>query len=290
MLSSVFRWFSGRARSRRLARYAISDALWSRTLAGLPFLLDWPEADLARLRETATLFIAEKEFTTAHGLPLTDEMVVAIAVQASVPILELGIAWYGGWHGVVIYPGEFVIRKEVMDEDGVVHHVREEAAGEAWEHGPVILSWQDIELGGALAAHDAQPYNVVIHEFAHKLDMLNGESDGIPAFSSRLHGSLDREAWADALYAEYDAFADRCDQLPEHRWATDPILALLDPYGAQHPAEFFAVASEVFFVEPGALLETLPALYALLQAFYLQDPARRTWHAELAGSDFHHNK
>lgn len=280
MLSSVFRWFSGRARTRRLARYAISDALWSRTLAGLPFLLDWSDVDLARLRETATLFIAEKEFTTAHDLPLTDEMVISIAVQASVPILELGMAWYGGWHGVVIYPGEFVIRKEVMDEDGIVHNVREEAAGEAWEHGPVILSWQDIELGGALAAPGAQPYNVVMHEFAHKLDMLNGESDGIPAFSSRLHAGVDREQWANDLFAEYDAFADRCEQIPERRWDVDPILSLVDPYGAQHPAEFFAVASEVFFVEPVALLETLPSLYALLQAFYLQDPARRVLHAE----------
>ena len=280
MLSSVFRWFSGRARTRRLTRYAISDALWSRALDGLPFLLDWPDADLARLRETATLFIAEKEFTTAHDLPLTDEMVVSIAVQASVPVLELGISWYGGWHGVVIYPGEFIIRKEVMDEDGVVHNVREEAAGEAWEHGPVILSWQDIELGGALAEPGAQPYNVVMHEFAHKLDMLNGESDGIPAFSSRLHGSVDREQWADDLYAEYDAFAHRCEQIPERRWGDDPILSLLDPYGAQHPAEFFAVASEVFFVEPVAMLETLPSLYALLQAFYLQDPARRVLESE----------
>ncbi|MCO5398071.1 zinc-dependent peptidase [Ralstonia soli] len=280
MLSSVFRWFSGRARSRRLARYAISDTLWSRTRIGLPFLQDWSDADLARLRETATLFIAEKEFTTAHDLPLTDEMVISIAVQASVPILELGMAWYGGWHGVVIYPGEFVIRKEVMDEDGVVHDVREEAAGEAWEHGPVILSWQDIELGSALAEPGAQPYNVVIHEFAHKLDMLNGESDGIPAFSSRLHADIDREQWADDLYAEYDAFAGLCEQIPERRWDTDPILALLDPYGAQHPAEFFAVASEVFFVEPVALLGTLPSLYALLQAFYRQDPARRVLHAE----------
>ncbi|WP_296224998.1 zinc-dependent peptidase [Ralstonia sp. UBA689] len=281
MLSSVFRWFSGRARSRRLARYAISDALWSRTLAGLPFLLDWPEADLAQLRETATLFIAEKEFTTTHDLPLTDEMVISIAVQASVPILELGIAWYRGWHGVVIYPGEFVIRKEVMDEDGVVHNVREEAAGEAWEHGPVILSWQDIELGGALAEPGVQPYNVVMHEFAHKLDMLNGESDGIPAFSSHLHADVDREQWADHLYAEYDVFANRCEQIPERRWDADPILSLLDPYGAQHPAEFFAVASEVFFVEPAALRETLPALYALLQAFYLQDPARRAATADM---------
>lgn len=280
MLSSVFRWFSGRTRSRRLARYAISDALWSRTLAGLPFLLNWPEADLVRLRETATLFIAEKEFTTTHGLPLTDDMVISIAVQASVPVLELGIAWYRGWHGVVVYPGEFVIRKEVMDEDGVVHDVREEAAGEAWEHGPVILSWQDIELGGALAEPGAKPYNVVLHEFAHKLDMLNGESDGIPAFSSRLHADVDREQWADALYAEYDAFAGRCEQVPQRRWGTDPILSLLDPYGAQHPSEFFAVASEVFFVEPVALLETLPSLYALLQAFYLQDPARRMLQAE----------
>lgn len=275
MLSSVFRWFSGRARSRRLARYAISDTHWSRALAGLPFLQDWPEADLARLRETATLFIAEKEFTTAHDLPLTDEMVISIAVQASVPILELGITWFRGWRGVVIYPGEFVIRKEVMDEDGVVHNVREEAAGEAWEHGPVILSWQDIELGSAQAEPGAQPYNVVMHEFAHKLDMLNGESDGIPAFSSHLHAGIDREQWADDLYAEYDAFANRCEQIPEYRWDADPILSLLDPYGAQHPAEFFAVASEVFFVEPAALLDTLPALYALLQAFYLQDPARR---------------
>ncbi|ANJ72747.1 zinc-dependent peptidase [Ralstonia insidiosa] len=280
MLSSVFRWFSGRARSRRLARYAISDTHWSHALAGLPFLLDWPETDLVRLRETATLFIAEKEFTTAHDLPLTDDMVISIAVQASVPILELGITWYRGWRGVVIYPGEFVIRKEVMDEDGVVHNVREEAAGEAWEHGPVILSWQDIELGGALAQSGAQPYNVVMHEFAHKLDMLNGESDGIPAFSSHLHAGIDREQWADDLYAEYDAFADRCERIPEHHWDSDPILSLLDPYGAQHPAEFFAVASEVFFVEPTALLDTLPTLYALLQAFYLQDPARRMLLAE----------
>lgn len=280
MLSSVFRWLSGRARSRRLARYAIPDALWSRTLAGLPFLLSWPDADLTRLRETATLFIAEKEFTTAHDLQLSDEMVISIAVQASVPILELGIDWYCGWHGVVIYPGEFVIRKEVMDEDGVVHDVREEAAGEAWEQGPVVLSWQDIELGGALAEPGAQPYNVVLHEFAHKLDMLNGESDGIPAFSSRLHADIDREQWADDLYAEYDTFADRCEQIPKRRWNADPILLLLDPYGAQHPAEFFAVASEVFFVEPAALLDTLPSLYALLRAFYLQDPARRVLHTE----------
>ncbi len=121
---------------------------------------------------------------------LTDDMVISIAVQASVPILELGITWYRGWRGVVIYPGEFVIRKEVMDEDGVVHNVREEAAGEAWEHGPVILSWQDIELGGALAQPGAQPYNVVMHEFAHKLDMLNGEADGLPA-SVHQHGLVE---------------------------------------------------------------------------------------------------
>ena len=280
MLSSVFRWVSGRARSRRLARYAISDTHWSRALAGLPFLLDWPETDLARLRETATLFIAEKEFTTAHDLPLTDEMVISIAVQASVPILELGIACYRDWSRVVIYPGEFVISGELMDEDGVVHDVREQAAGEAARNGLILLSWQDVELGSALAQPGMQPYNVVIHEFAHTLELLSGESDGIPAFSSRLHAGIDREEWADDLHAEYDAFADRCEQIPEHRWDADPILSLLDPYGAQHPAEFFAVASEVFFVEPASLLDTLPTLYALLQAFYLQDPARRMLLAE----------
>ncbi|EAP70775.1 Hypothetical Protein RRSL_00295 [Ralstonia solanacearum UW551] len=220
----------------------------------------------------------KKNFTTAHDLALTDEMVVSIAAQASVPILELGMAWYAGWRGVVIYPGEFLIRGETMDEDGVVHDVRQEASGEAAANGLVLLSWQDIELGSVLAAPDMQPYNVVLHEFAHKLDMLNGEADGIPAFSSRLHAGLDREQWADDLYAEYDAFAERCERIPERRWDADPILSLLDPYGAQHPAEFFAVASEVFFVEPAALLDTLPAVYALLQAFYLQDPARLAGH------------
>lgn len=250
---------------RAVDTHALRPALPARLAAGA----------LARLRETATLFIAEKEFTTAHGLALTDEMVVSIAAQASVPILELGIAWYRGWRGVVLYPGEFLIRGEAMDEDGVVHDVRQEASGEAAANGLVLLSWQDIELGSVLAGPDMQPYNVVMHEFAHKLDMLNGEADGIPAFSSRLHAGLDREQWADDLYAEYDAFAERCDRIPERRWDADPILSLLDPYGAQHPAEFFAVASEVFFVEPAALQDTLPALYALLQAFYLQDPARR---------------
>lgn len=187
MFSRLSQWLSRRARSRQLTRYAISDALWTRTLSGLPFLLAWPPAERARLRETATLFIAEKEFTTAHGLALTDEMVVSIAVQASVPVLELGIAWYRGWRGVVIYPGEFLIRGETMDEDGVVHDVRQEASGEAAANGLVLLSWQDIELGSVLAEPDMQPYNVVMHEFAHKLDMLNGEADGIPAFSLRLH-------------------------------------------------------------------------------------------------------
>jgi Mlc titration factor MtfA (ptsG expression regulator) len=109
------------------------------------------------LRELATLFIANKEYSTAHDMELTDEMVVSVAAQACVPILKLGIEWYRGWHGIVLYPGEFVIRKTVEDVDRHRSHgVEEEASGEAWEHGPVILSWPDVASPGAgLDAHHA---------------------------------------------------------------------------------------------------------------------------------------
>ncbi|MGY8524135.1 M90 family metallopeptidase [Paracidovorax citrulli] len=283
MLDQLVRFLRTRSRERKLEHYAIADPLWQRTIAGLPFLHRYGEAELAALRELATLFIAEKEYSTAHELVLTDEMVTSVAVQACVPILRLGMDWYQGWHGIVLYPGEFIIRRTVEDEIGLVHGVVEEASGEAWSHGPVILSWEDAGMPGAGSAappdHPGDSYNVVIHEFAHKLDMLNGEADGVPPFSRALHVGLDRATWAASLHDQYDRFADRCDAQPDDAWdepdRLPPALRVIDPYGSESPGEFFAVASEAFFVEPSGLSLHWPTLYRLLAAFYRQDPAQR---------------
>lgn len=283
MLGRLSRFLHARTRARKLARYAIPDPLWHRTVASLPFLRRYDSDDLATLRELATLFIADKEYSTAHDLPLTDEMVTSVAVQACVPVLRLGLDWYRGWHGIVLYPGEFIIRRTIEDEIGLVHGVVEEASGEAWEHGPVILSWPDVSMPGAgfdgPSDHPEDSYNVVIHEFAHKLDMLDGEADGVPPFSRALHGEVDRRVWAANLLAEYERFADLCDTVPDRDWnETDRLpaaLRVIDPYGAEAPSEFFAVTSEAFFIEPNGLRTHWPTVYRLLAGFYRQDPAAR---------------
>lgn len=282
MFGRLSHFLRARSRVRKLEHYAIPDALWAHTVATLPFVQRYGAADHADLRELATLFIAEKEYSTAHDLPLTDEMVTSVALQACVPILKLGIEWYRGWRGIVLYPGEFVIRRTVEDEIGLVHGVVEEASGEAWEHGPVILSWPDVQTPGAglnarHAHHPDDTYNVVIHEFAHKLDMLDGEPDGVPPFSRVLHPGIDREQWAESFLTEYDRFADACEQQSDHAWdhpeRLPPALRVIDPYGCEAPSEFFAVASETFFVEPAGLRRHWPVLYDSLAAFYRQDPA-----------------
>ncbi|MNN12445.1 Protein MtfA [compost metagenome] len=281
MFGKLTSYLRSRSRARKLEHYAIPDDLWTRTVAALPYVQRYGAEDQAALRELATLFIAGKEYSTAHDLPLTDEMVVSVAVQACVPILKLGIEWYRGWHGIVLYPGEFLIRRTVEDEIGLVHGVEEEASGEAWERGPVILSWQDVSTPGAGLDSDhalpADTYNVVIHEFAHKLDMLDGEPDGVPPFSRVLHPGVDADQWAEAFLSQYDVFADACEAVPDSAWdhpeRLPPRLRVIDPYGCEAPSEFFAVASEAFFVEPEGLHRHWSTLYEALATFYRQDPA-----------------
>ena len=240
-------WLSDWRRRRVLTRHHIDDALWQRATARLAFLPQTP-----RLRELALLLLAEKEFAGTHGLEVTDEMRVSIAAQACLPILELGLDWYAGWRGIVVYPGDFRVRRSQTDEHGVVHEWDDELAGEAMPGGPVALSWD-------AAAHDPA-INVVIHEFAHKLDMLNGEADGVPP----LHVGMDRRVWAAAFDEAYQGF---CDALERGRdtW--------LDPYAGEHPAEFFAVVSEAFFREAGETKRRYPDVYEQLRLFYRQDPA-----------------
>jgi MtfA peptidase len=269
MLAKFAQWLGARRRDHALRTHAIPDPLWHATVASLPFLAYLSAGDLQRLRDLTSLFLARKSFSTAHDLELTDAMTIGIAAQACLPVLNLDLDLYRGWVGVIVYPGEFVIRKTVEDEDGVVHEIEQDASGEAWEGGPVILSWEDAQMTDA-----GDAYNVVIHEFAHKLDMINGAADGHPPLFRRWHAPhLDAERWSDVFDHAYDQFCDRVDAVPDRAWARFERDSLIDPYAADHPSEFFAVCSEALFVRPRAFEAEFPELYRLLARYYRQDPA-----------------
>jgi MtfA peptidase len=250
-------WLKRRRDARTLERRAIPDALWRLTLARFSFLARRSEADVAALRDMATLFLAAKEFSGAQGLQVDDEMAVAIAAQACLPVLKIGLDWYDGFVGIVVHADAVVAQREYVDDAGVVHEYEEELSGEAMHGGPVMLSWTDVDEAGASAEVG---YNVVIHEFAHVLDMRDGEADGVPPLRDR----TTRGRWVEVLSAEFDAFCDRVD-------AGDDTL--LDPYGSEAPEEFFAVACEAFFVAPGDFQAEHPRMYDLLRDYFLQDPA-----------------
>ena len=190
-------------------------------------------------------------------MTITRDIELVIAAQACLLVLNLDLDYYRDWVEVIVYPDEFIVDHEVTDEDGVVHRVRAPLSGEAWEQGPVILSWVDAE-----AADGGDGYNVVMHEFAHKIDMLNGAADGFPP----LHAGMGREAWTGTFT---EAFADLERRLDARE------DTLIDEYAAEDPAEFFAVLSELFFERPDALRHEYPAVYAQLAAFYRQDPYAR---------------
>ncbi len=256
----IARWLQAR-RERRdariLERRAIPDALWQLTLARYPFLTLRSAPDLCKLREMATLFLARKEFSGAHGLEVCDEMAVAIAAQACLPVLELGLDWYESFVGIVIHPDLVTVRREHMDEAGVVHEYDESLAGEAMEGGPVMLSWRDVADSGDSAEYG---YNVVIHEFAHVIDMRDGVADGVPPLPNRAA----RDRWLAVFEAHFAALCKEVDRGAE---------PLLDPYATESLEEFFAVASETFFVAPIELRAEHPALYTELAGFYRQNPA-----------------
>ena len=240
-----------------LQRRRIPDDLWELTLARFPFLARRSRQDVQQLREMATLFLARKEFSCPGDTPVTDEMAVAVAAQACLPVLKLGLHWYDGFVGIVIHPDAVQVRREHTDEIGVVHEYDTTLAGEAMEGGPLMLSWRDVAEAGESAEWG---YNVVIHEFAHVLDMRDGIADGVPPLPTR----AERAHWAEVLQAHYRELCEQVDAGEE---------TFLDPYAAEAPDEFFAVASETFFVAPLDLRDEHPDLYELLAGFYGQDPA-----------------
>ena len=231
----------------------VSEADWQAALA-LPLFARLDDAELLRLRALAEQLIQEKTFSAAAGAEIDGAAIAAIAAQAALPVLNLLIESYGNWQEIIVYPAEFVPEREEMDEAGLVHHVRHPMSGEAWEGGPVVLSLQDVAWSGL-----CDGYNVVIHEFAHKLDMASGAANGLP----RLHSSMRTEEWAGAFAPAFEDFCRRVDSGEETE---------IDPYAAENPAEFFAVLTEYFFELPEALHAAYPAVYEQMRRFFRQDP------------------
>lgn len=240
-------------RVRRILRgYRIPDALWRSVIREERGIRHLADADLERLRDLASLFLYEKSIESARGFEITDAMKARIGCLAALPVLNLGLDYYRPWYSVIVYAEAFVSRDYYQDDAGVVHSQPEARAGEAWARGPVILSWEDV-----VSAHDG--YNVVIHEMAHKLDLLDGVANGYPP----IHADMQRQQWTAAFSEAFDNLAS---SLEAGRGTG------LDEYASTSPAEFFAVASEAFFTSPRVLQRECPRVYEQLALYYRQQP------------------
>jgi Mlc titration factor MtfA (ptsG expression regulator) len=242
---------------RRRRAPELPDALWNATLARYPFLAERPAEELARLRTMTAEFLAGKEFHGAGGLVITDEIALAIAAQAVLPVLHLGLRWYDDFVGIVVHADEVVARRTEMDETGIVHDWDEVLAGESMEGGPVMLNWHDVAQAGATAETG---FNVVVHEFVHKIDMRDGVPDGCPPLPSRAA----RQRWLAVLQPQYERFRERV-KIAERFGGEPPWL---DDYGAVAIDEFFAVACEAYFVNRARFTQEFPELTVLFDGFY----------------------
>jgi len=214
-------------------------------------------ADLQlQLKRRIQVFLAEKPFIGCAGLEVTDEMRVTIAAQACLLVLNRWTNDFANLRQILVYPGAFIVDRVHTDGAGVLQDRRHVLSGESWSQGQVILSWDDV-VEGASVVDDGR--NVVIHEFAHQLDQENGHANGAPVLGGRRR----RERWARVLGEEFVELQGRA----EHG---EP--SLLSHYGATNPAEFFAVASEVFFEQPERMAAVHPELYRELSRFYRVNP------------------
>lgn len=230
--------------------------LWRDCLNQLPVLARLTAREQHQLRKLTGLFLHEKTFIGARGLEVDQHIAISIGAQACLLILHLDLDYFRGWSEILVYPDPFVVPHIEHEDSGVVHETHRTLAGESWQRGPVILSWADARPGAH--PHDAAS-NVVLHEFAHKLDMFNGVANGMPP----LHPSMDRKAWTKAMSQTYKRLYHDIER--HHHTA-------IDPYAAESPAEFFAVLTEVFFMQPKRLQHLYPEVYHQFSLFYRQDP------------------
>lgn len=268
-LSRLGRALRGWLRHPVLAR-PIPEALWQEALAGLPCLAGLNADELARLRQLGAAFLARKQFHGAQGLVISDGMALAIALQACLPLIHLGadaLDWYDDFVGIVVHADEVLAPREALDEAGVLHRWQEALIGEAMAGGPVMLAWSHVSDRAATA----QGCNLVIHEFAHQLD-LRGKPVGtpangcppLPAGFMGLGPGAARRRWQQDWSAAYASFRQ---QLELHERFGQPA-PWLDGYAAQAPAEFFACACEAYWVARERFALEFPPLASLLDAFF----------------------
>ncbi len=246
MFDTLKRWHE----QRILDNSPYSKADWQQVAGHIAILDRLTDDELTKLIQLATLFLHDKSIQGAQGFVVTATMRQSIALQACLPILHLGLDWYKGWSSIIIYPRSYVSDNTTVDEFGIVHQGQQHRSGEAWLRGPVILSWQDVKNAGVRDGN-----NVVIHEFVHKLDMLNGRANGFPPMTK----GMDASQWTIVMQAGFDDFVRH----PK---------AGINSYGATNAAEFFAVLSEVFFERPSVLKEAYPDIFEVMVQFFGQNP------------------
>ncbi len=254
----MFHWLTRRKRARLLAEPFPEG--WRTILQHE--LGPWPTlepAERERLEGIVRVMLAEKRWQGCAGLELDDRIKLTIAGQAAMLLLGLEHDYYPNVRDILVYPHTYTGGRPSQLDGGVVTQEPSQRLGEAWLRGPVVLSW-DAALQGARRPHDG--HNVVYHEFAHKLDMLDGAADGVPP----LEAPTDYPRWYRTMMKEYEAL---------QRDLARGRDGLLRPYGASAPEEFFAVAVEVFFEQGARLRREAPELYEVLQGYFRQDPAER---------------
>ena len=261
MIARVLHWLFGRKdrRRQRIIGEPFPESWLPTVRRSVPFYEQLSSDQQRRLRHCIQIFVAEKQFLGCAGLDITDEIKVTIAAGActlllGVPHLDI----FPRLSEVIVYPHDFTETTEAIGPDGRPYEIRKTRAGEAWRRGPVVLAWNSVRRS---VASPRDGYNVVYHEFAHVLDMQNGSADGMPPLES----ATQAEAWTKTFYPAFEAFV----QATRRGQST-----FIDPYGASHPAEFFAVATEHFFEQPDQLHRNQPALFRLLADFYHLDPAQ----------------
>ena len=243
---------------RILRRNPIPHRIWRRVTRQIVVLRELDAVQMAHLRELTTWFLHSKSINGVQGLDVTLPMRVAVAAQACLLILNLDIDYFDNWVEVILYPGAFRVAHQQMDAIGLVHNEASVLSGESWLRGPVILSWDDVERD---TYHCQAGHNVVLHEFAHKLDGINGVTNGMPP----LRRGMSRTRWAEDWSIAYDAL---CLQVAAGK------STVINPYAATSPAEFFAVLSEYFFTAPDILKKCYPGVHKQLTLFYRQAALR----------------
>jgi len=273
----IFTWFS-------IAALVVAGAVFylffytdwrRRRAAAQPFPAQWHQLLLetmvlyrrlpgelrTKLQRLILIFLDEKRFYGCDGLSVTETMRVVIAAHACLLVLNRGMSHYDRLQSILIYPSVYRTHEEIYDLGGVYSRHPTERLGESWHEGRVILSWMDV-LDDARALHPGE--NVTLHEFSHQLDQINGDADGLPILTQQ----QSIQEWAAVFEAEFRDLRENMDE-NEALQENEP----LHEYGGENPAEFFAVATEAFFTNPGDLKQERPHLYDQLRAFYLMDPA-----------------